>query len=100
MHALLVKGEIKPIAIPGRLRAPKFSDVQTTMEQGFTDDAFGVIGFLTLSAPAATPKEIVRKMSDLWLAAADSEPGWRMMESNGLSQKPIPMSRQWPNTKG
>uniref|UniRef100_UPI0019545811 hypothetical protein n=1 Tax=Klebsiella variicola TaxID=244366 RepID=UPI0019545811 len=31
----------------------------------------------------------VEKMSELWVAAADSEPGRRMMESFGLSEKPM-----------
>ena len=29
-------------------------------------------------------------MSDLWVAAADSEPGRKMMESFGLTEKPMP----------
>ena len=41
------------------------------------------------AAPAATPKEIVQKMSDLWVAAADSEPGKKMMDSFGLTEKPL-----------
>jgi tripartite-type tricarboxylate transporter receptor subunit TctC len=89
-HALLVKGEIKPIVAPSRVRAGKLPDVPTSLEQGFADDAFTVRGWLALAAPAATPKEIVRKLSDLWVAAADSEPGRRMMESFGLTEKPMP----------
>ncbi|HYC63288.1 MAG TPA: hypothetical protein VEC14_01045, partial [Reyranellaceae bacterium] len=42
-----------------------------------------------LCAPAATPKAIVQKMSDLWVAAADSEPGRKMMEGFGLVEKPL-----------
>lgn len=90
MNALLVKGEIKPIAAPSRVRAGKLPDVPTSIEQGFTEDAFVVRGWLALAAPAATPKEIVRRMSDLWVAAADSEPGRKMMDSFGLTEKPIP----------
>ena len=40
LNALLVKGEIKPIVAPGRVRAGKFPDLATAVEQGFTDDAF------------------------------------------------------------
>ena len=89
-NALLVKGEIKPIVAPGRVRAGRFADLPTSIEQGFTDDAFAPRGWLALSAPAATPKEIVRRMSDLWVAAADSEPGRKMMDSFGLTEKPLP----------
>jgi tripartite-type tricarboxylate transporter receptor subunit TctC len=89
MNALLVKGEVRPIAAPSRARAGKLLDVPTSVEQGFTDEAFTVRGWLALAAPAATPKEIVKRMSDLWVAAADSEPGRRMMESFGLTEKPM-----------
>jgi tripartite-type tricarboxylate transporter receptor subunit TctC len=88
-NALLVKGEIKPIANPARIRSPKLPDVPTTVEQGFVDEVFLVRGWLGLAAPAATPKDIVNRMSDLWVAAADSEPGKRMMESFGLIEKPL-----------
>ncbi len=88
-NALLVKGEIKPIAAPSRVRAGKLPDVPTSIEQGFTDDSFVVRGWLALAAPAATPRPVVQKMSDLWVAAADSEPGRRMMESFGLTEKPL-----------
>ena len=87
--ALLVKGEIKPIANPARVRSPKLPDVPTTVEQGFVDEVFLVRGWLGLAAPAATPKDIVNRMSDLWVAAADSEPGKKMMESFGLVEKPL-----------
>jgi tripartite-type tricarboxylate transporter receptor subunit TctC len=88
-NSLLLKGEIKPIVAPSRVRAVKLPDVPTSAEQGFGDDAFTVRGWLALAAPAATPKPIVEKMSELWVAAADSEPGRRMMESFGLSEKPM-----------
>ena len=90
MNPLLVKGEIRAIAAPSRVRAAKLPDVATSIEQGFTDDSYVVRGWLALAAPAATPKDIVRKMSDLWVAAADSEPGRRMMENFGLTEKPMP----------
>ena len=69
-----------------RLVAACLSDAY---EQGFTEEVFTVRGWLALAAPAATPKPIVQKMSDLWVAAADSEPGRKMMESFGLTEKPL-----------
>jgi tripartite-type tricarboxylate transporter receptor subunit TctC len=88
-NSLLLKGEIKPIAAPSRVRFAKLPDLPTSAEQGFTDDAFTVRGWLALAAPAATPKPIVQKMSALWVAAADSDPGRKMMESFGLTEKPM-----------
>ena len=89
MNALLVKQEVRPIVAPSRVRYVKLPDVLTSAEQGFDDPALTVRGWLALAAPAATPKEIVKKMSDLWVAAADSEPGRKMMESFGLTEKPL-----------
>ncbi|UYN96358.1 MAG: tripartite tricarboxylate transporter substrate binding protein [Enhydrobacter sp.] len=89
MNALLVKGEIRPIVAPSRVRYVKLPDVATSAEQGFDDPSLTVRGWLVLAAPAAVPKEIVRKMSDLWVAAADSAPGRKMMESFGLTEKPL-----------
>ena len=89
MSPLLTKGDIKAIVAPSKARAGKLPELSTSTEQGFTDDVFTVRGWLALAAPAATPKPIVQKMSDLWVAAADSEPGRKMMESFGLTEKPL-----------
>ena len=89
MNSLLVKQEVRAIVAPSRVRYVKLPDVKTSVEQGFDDPALTVRGWLALGAPAATPREIVKKMSDLWVAAADSEPGKKMMESFGLTEKPL-----------
>jgi tripartite-type tricarboxylate transporter receptor subunit TctC len=90
MNALIVKGDVRGIAAPSKVRARALPDVPTSQEQGFSDDAFTVSGWLALAAPAATPKDIVKRMSDLWVAAADSEPGKKMMDSFALVEKPMP----------
>ena len=89
MNALLIKQDVRPIVAPSAVRYVKLPEVKTTAEQGFDDPVLTVRGWLALAAPAATPKEIVKRMSDLWVAAADSEPGKRMMESFGLTEKPL-----------
>lgn len=89
MNALLVKGDIRAIVAPSTVRAKQLPDLATSREQGFTEEVFTVRGWLALAAPAATPKEIVKKMSDLWVAAADSEPGRKMMDGFGLTEKPL-----------
>jgi tripartite-type tricarboxylate transporter receptor subunit TctC len=89
MNALLVKGDVRPIVAPGRVRLARLPNLTTAAEQGFTDEAFLPRGWLALSAPVATPKSIVQKMSDLWVGAAESEPGRKMMESFGLTEKPL-----------
>lgn len=89
MNALLVKGDVRAIVAPSTVRAKQLPDLATSREQGFTEEVFTVRGWLALAAPAATPKEIVKRMSDLWVAAADSEPGRKMMDGFGLTEKPL-----------
>ncbi len=89
MNALLLKGDVRPIVAPSKVRYVKLPDVATSMEQGFDDPALTLRGWLALAAPIATPKEIVQRMSDLWVAAADSVPGKRMMETFGLTERPL-----------
>jgi len=88
-NALFVKGDVKPIVAPSRVRYGKMPDLPTSAEQGFTDEVFTVRGWLALAAPAATPKPIINRMSEIWVAAADSPPGRKMMESFGLTEKPL-----------
>ncbi|WP_425064917.1 Bug family tripartite tricarboxylate transporter substrate binding protein [Reyranella sp.] len=90
MNALIVKGDVRGIVAPSKVRARAFPDVPTSQEQGFDNDALTVSGWLALAAPAATPKDIVKRMSDLWVAAADSDPGKKMMDSFALVEKPMP----------
>src|SRR4029078_565373 len=64
MNALLVKQEGRPIAAASPGRHVQVPYVPTSMEQGFDAPALTVRGWLALGAPAATPKEIVKRMSD------------------------------------
>ena len=73
MNALAVKGDVRGIAAPSKVRARIFPDVPTSQEQGFMDDAFTVSGWLALAAPAATPKDIVKKLSDTLFEAGTDE---------------------------
>ncbi len=89
LRPLLVKGDIKLIALPARRRNTKFPDMPTMTEQGFTHPAFSQFGWLGLFAPAGTPMEIVKRMSALWVEAGDSEAGLKMLETFGLHEKPL-----------
>lgn len=89
MQPLLAKGDIRIIAMPARRRNPKFPDLPTMTEQGFTHMAFSLFGWLGLFAPAGTSMDIVRKMSAMWVEAANSEGGRRMYETFGLHEKPL-----------
>ena len=89
LRPLLTSGSIKIIAMPARRRNAKFPDMPTMEEQGFTHMAFSLFGWLGLFAPAGTPMEIVKRVSALWVEAADSEGGRKMYDTFGLHEKPL-----------
>lgn len=89
MNALLMKGDVRGIVVPGRARAKQLPNVSTASEQGFYDDYFATSGWLGLAAPAATPIDIVKRMSAVWVSAADSEPGRKVADTFGLVEKPM-----------
>jgi len=89
LQPLLAKGDIKIIGMPARRRNGKFPDLPTMTEQGFTHMAFSLFGWLGLFAPAGTPMDVVKKMSAMWVEAADSEGGRKMYDTFGLHEKPL-----------
>ncbi|TXL70915.1 tripartite tricarboxylate transporter substrate binding protein [Vineibacter terrae] len=89
LRPLLVNGTIRLIALPARRRNAKFADLPTMTEQGYTHAAFSQFGWLGLFAPAGTPPDVVRRMSALWVEAADSEGGRKMYDTFGLHEKPL-----------
>ena len=89
MKPLLDKDMIRPIGVPGPARAPLLPNVPTLVEQGYDHPAFRLHGHLVLAAPSGVPKEVVNRMASLWIEAAQSEQGRRMMESFGLRDLPI-----------
>ena len=89
LRPLLVNGTIRLIALPARRRNAKFPDMPTMTEQGFTHAAFSQFGWLGLFAPAGTSMDIVKRMSALWVEAADSEGGRKMYDTFGLHEKPL-----------
>jgi len=89
MKALLDRDAIRPIGVPGPARAPHLPNVATLVEQGYDHPAFRLHGYLVLAAPSGVPKEIVNRMAALWIEAAQSEQGRKMMDSFGLRDLPI-----------
>ena len=89
MNALLVKGEVRPIVAPSRVRYVKLPDVATSAEQGFDDPRSRCAAGWRWPHRPRRRRRSSSSMSDLWVAAADSEPGKRMMESFGLTEKPL-----------
>ena len=54
-------GKMKPIVISGKNRSKHFPDVQTLIEAGYPNVAFGY--YLALVVPAGTPADIINKIA-------------------------------------
>lgn len=52
-------GRLKAIGVTGRQRMEILPKVPTIYEQGVQDDAYAVIGWVAMGAPAGLPKDIV-----------------------------------------
>lgn len=80
----LQTGNGHAIAVPTRTRMRKLPDVGTFLEQGVTDIAFQVQGFICLVGPAAMPKDIVRKLSDMMVEGGKSERIQKILDTFGI----------------
>ena len=56
-------GKLRLIAVTGEQRMSVLPDVATFAEQGFKDDAYRIVGWFGLAAPAKTPADIVQRMA-------------------------------------
>ncbi|HGX9222930.1 TPA: Bug family tripartite tricarboxylate transporter substrate binding protein, partial [Escherichia coli] len=52
-------GRLKAIGVTGKQRMSVLPDLPTIYEQGVTDDAYAIAGFVGMALPAGTPKEVV-----------------------------------------
>jgi tripartite-type tricarboxylate transporter receptor subunit TctC len=71
--SVLQTGVGRPIAVPTMVCAKKMADVSTFYEQGLTEKAFHVRGWVGAGAPAGVPDEIVPRLSDLCVEAGKTE---------------------------
>jgi len=77
-------GSVKVIAVPTLKRMRKLPDVPTFYEQGFSDMALQVRGLVCVAAPAAMPKEIVLKLSDMMVEAGKTERIQKILDTFGI----------------
>lgn len=56
------QGKVRALAVTSKERNPALPDIPTAIESGIK--GFDVVGFYGFLAPAATPKEVVAKLSD------------------------------------
>lgn len=81
---VLQSGNGRAIAVPTKKRMKKLADVPTFDEQGVTDVAFQVQGFICLVGPAGMPKEVVQKLSDMMVEAGKSERIQKILATFGI----------------
>jgi tripartite-type tricarboxylate transporter receptor subunit TctC len=84
--SVLQTGTGRPIAVPSMVRAKKLPDVPTFYEQGLTEQAFLVRGFICLVGPIAMPDEIVQKLSDLMVEGGKSERIQKILDTFGIDE--------------
>jgi tripartite-type tricarboxylate transporter receptor subunit TctC len=81
---VLQAGNGRAIAVPTKVRMKKMPDVPTFFEQGVTDAAFQVRGCIALVGPAAMPKEIVVKLSDMMVKLGKSDRIQKILNTFGI----------------
>jgi tripartite-type tricarboxylate transporter receptor subunit TctC len=84
--SVLQTGTGRPIAVPSMVRAKKLPDVPTFYEQGLTEQAFQVRGFICLVGPIAMPAEIVKKLSDLMVEGGKTERIQKILDTFGIDE--------------
>ena len=82
--SVLQTGNGRPIAVPTKKRMRKLPDVPTFLEQGLDDRAFQVQGFICLVGPAAMPKDIVLKLSDMMVEGGKTERIQKILDTFGI----------------
>jgi tripartite-type tricarboxylate transporter receptor subunit TctC len=84
--AVLQTGAGRPIAVPTMERMRKLPDVPTYYEQGLTEKAFQVRGWVGCAAPAGTPDGVVQKLSDLMVEAGKTERIQKIIDTFGIDE--------------
>ena len=87
---VLQTGKGRAVAV-SRKRMSVLPDVATLQEQGATSRAHTLMTFQCCVAPVATSPEIVRKLSELFVAAGKSDKIREMLKSQGLDEAAMPL---------
>ena len=86
MLPFIQSGAVKVIAVPTMERMKKLPDAPTFYEQGLTEKAFQVRGWVGAAAPAGTPEEIVRKLSNLMVEGGKTERIQKIIDTFGIDE--------------
>jgi tripartite-type tricarboxylate transporter receptor subunit TctC len=86
MLPFIQSGAVKVIAVPTMQRMKKLPDVPTYYEQGLTEKAFQVRGWVGCAAPAGTPDAVVQRLSDLMVEAGKTERIQKILDNFGIDE--------------
>ena len=86
MLPFVQSGAVKVIAVPTLERMKKLPDVPTFHEQGLTEKAFQVRGWVGCAAPAGTPDAIVQRLSDLMVEGGKTERVLKINDQFGIDE--------------
>ncbi|WP_404300565.1 Bug family tripartite tricarboxylate transporter substrate binding protein [Alicycliphilus denitrificans] len=77
-------GKIRVLGITGPQRMETLPDVPTLIEQGMTDDAYRVVGWIGMAAPAKTPSYIIEQLARETAVVMQSEAVKSRLKDLGL----------------
>lgn len=80
---------MRPIAIVSGERSPKLPDVPTFGDVGYNQPAFRLRDWLTLCAPAATPRAIMVQMGEMIRAAIDIPAVQKARDASAVTERPL-----------
>jgi tripartite-type tricarboxylate transporter receptor subunit TctC len=86
MLPFVQSGAVKVIAVPTMERMKTLPDVPTFYEQGLTEKAFQVRGWVGCAAPVGTPDAIVQRLSDLCVEAGKTERIQKILDTFGIDE--------------
>ncbi len=78
-------GNMKAIGVTGQHRISVFPDLPTLSEQGLTDDAYTVTGWLAIAAPSSIPSDVSNRISAAILKAAQQPDVQQRIGNMGFS---------------
>ncbi|MGD9944993.1 MAG: Bug family tripartite tricarboxylate transporter substrate binding protein [Burkholderiaceae bacterium] len=88
-HPFIQQGRMRPIAIASGARTPKLPDVPTFADEGFPQPVFRLRDWLTLAAPAGTPRAVMQQMAQLLQEATSTPAVVRARDAMAVSEAPL-----------
>lgn len=84
----ITRGTVKVLASIGPERSPKLPQVKSFESQGFDAEIFRLSGGLLMVAPAATPEDVLQKISQAFVEGSDSPKAVALREAFAIDDRP------------